>query len=448
MHSLAEQWNTELAERGQAEASVPGWLRELRRSGAAAFEQYGLPNRKVEDWKYTSLKLLEARRQNLVDPDLDIDGPCDTTWARPLIDAIPRILLVNGDPGCDLPLEEGPEVLTLDQAQGHPDHGPWVRGMLASLDLEGPANSFSALNTSMLGPGLVIHVPAGCDGGDLLLQWGFIEYMHAMLHSSRVLVRLEKGASLRLIEQFESGDETACALNLVVQADIGEDATLRQYQVQQEAEETVLILRNECDVHGEGQYEFAGFDWGGGLVRHDVCSRLLDAGASARVSGAFVLDNRQHVDYHVLVDHAGGKTSSEQFFRGVLGGRSRGVFNGKARIRQGADESSVRQSNANLLLSPMAEIDTKPELEIYADEVEASHGATVGQLDEDAVFYLRSRGLNEEQARAMLTSAFCKAVLDRNPDLPASLGTVIESRMDSALRELVGSRTGPEGLPG
>ena len=136
-------------------------------------------------------------------------------------------------------------------------------------------------------------------------------------------------------------------------------------------------------------------------------------------------------DVRVAVDHAAPNCSSEQFFRGVLGGRSRGVFNGRALIREGADGSSVRQSNANLLLSRLAEMDTKPELEIYADEVEASHGATVGQLDETAVFYLRTRGLPEAEARRLLTAAFCQGVTSRVDD--AALAETVAQMIDAAM---------------
>jgi Fe-S cluster assembly protein SufD len=158
---------------------------------------------------------------------------------------------------------------------------------------------------------------------------------------------------------------------------------------------------------------------------------LAGEAADCAFDGAFVLDRKRHVDNHVSVDHAAPGCSSTQFFRGVLGGSSRGVFNGRALIRSGADGSSVRQSNANLLLSALAEMDTKPELEIYADEVEASHGATVGQLDETAVFYLRSRGLSEDQARRILTMAFCHAVTDRleNSDLAARVSEMIDAAM-------------------
>ena len=164
-----------------------------------------------------------------------------------------------------------------------------------------------------------------------------------------------------------------------------------------------------------------------GTNSHPACRR----GAEADFNGAFVLDRKRLVDNHVSVDHASPACSSTQFFRGVLGGSSRGVFNGRALIRPGADESSVKQSNANLLLSALAEMDTKPELEIYADEVEASHGATVGQLDEAAIFYLRSRGLSDAQARRMLTAAFCHAVTDRLDD--RSLAERLSGMLDEAM---------------
>ena len=197
---------------------------------------------------------------------------------------------------------------------------------------------------------------------------------------------------------------------------------------------------SEVQQAQRSSYVYSGFDIGGGLVRHSVKCRLAGPDACATVNGAFVLDDERHVDYQICIDHLAPRCSSEQFFRGVLGGHSRGVFNGKAVIRPGADGSRVRQSNANLLLSEYAEIDTKPELEIYADEVEASHGATVGSLDEQAVFYLRSRGIPESAARRMLTSAFCRQVAARLPD--GDMAEEISALLDDSMP---GTQLKPEG---
>lgn len=447
--SLAEQWVTQLAERGDRGDSDPAWLRELRRAGAAAFEKYGLPHRKVEDWKYTSLKMLEARSHRLVDEAARGAGDSGGDWPAPLIEAgIPTIRLLNGRPAGEINVDGPVKILSMNQALAESGEDSWLEDMLGRLELDAPARAFSALNTSMLGHGLVIDVPADTEGGTLLLQWAFDQAPPAMLFNTRVVIRLQAGARLTLIEQFESAADHAHGLNLVTQVDVGPNAHFSQVHVQQESDEAALIARTEATVREGGAFESHAFDWGGGLVRHDTRPRLLEANACADVNGAFVLRDEQHLDHHLYVDHAAGETRSGQFFRGVLGGKSRGVFNGKARIQQGADGSSVRQSNANLLLSRMAEIDTKPELEIYADEVEAAHGATVGQLDEDAVFYMRARGLSEEQARGMLTSAFCKAVLERMTTGSTSLGDEIAERMEIALSEVVGSRIGPAALPG
>jgi len=441
MTSLAEKWTEQMQARQQDEGD-PAWLNDLRGSGAAALRKYGLPHRKTEDWKYTSLKLLEARSHGLAVDKRDLPDRDGRAWPEPLIEGdVAVIRLLNGRPEAEFNEPAGIRVQRLEDALGSDIDVTWLKEALESLETEGPARAFQALNTSMLGPGLVIHVPANTEGGTLMLQWAFDEAPPAMLFSSRVVIRLEAGASLNLVEQFESGAEHTHGLNLVVQAHIGRGARLRQVQVQQEKNEAVLITHTESSLSENARHESSSFDWGGGLVRHDTQVELQGSGAAADVRGAFVLNDSLHLDHHVFIDHVGGGTSSEQFFRGVLGGKSRGVFNGKARICQGADGSSVRQSNANLLLSPLAEIDTKPELEIYADEVEASHGATVGQLDEEAVFYLRSRGLSEEAARGLLTAAFCKAVLDRATNLPASLSDEIASRMECFLGVLVGSRS-------
>jgi Fe-S cluster assembly protein SufD len=212
-----------------------------------------------------------------------------------------------------------------------------------------------------------------------------------------------------------------------MQVDLSVDAKFQHVRFQQASDNAVLITRTEISQQSASEYSYYGFDLGGRLVRHDLHSRLLGSGAKSSLNGAYLLGGNRHVDNHARVDHMAPAGFSDQYFRGVIGDSGRAVFNTAVVVHKGADETEARQSNANILLSKRAEVDTKPELEIYADEVIASHGATVGQLDEQAVFYMRSRGLTEQQARQMLTTAFCRSVSDKLAD--PELAEIISQRM-------------------
>ena len=306
-----------------------------------------------------------------------------------------------------------------------------LQNLLESLSDENPKSSsghgFSALNSATLESGVVIHAASGTEAGRLSLVWSSSQDEKPQLFNSRVCVILEQGAKLELLEQFESPGDNANTSNIVFQAELGDDAQLQHIRFQQESENSVLITRTEVSQQENSEYTYFGFDLGGGLVRHDLHASLLGSGAKSVINGAYLLDGNRHVDNHARVDHFAKGGYSNQYFRGVAGGSGRAVFNTAVCVHPGADETEARQSNANVLLSARAEIDTKPELEIYADEVIASHGATVGQLDELAVFYLRSRGLDEQEARQLLTTAFCQSVSDKLAD--PVLRDIISQRM-------------------
>jgi len=426
-HPLIEQWAKDF--RDQPDPSGPDWLQQLRENAVADFVSAGLPGRKTEAWKYTPLRVLEQRAPQAgwlrKAPGA---GDC---FPEPVIgkEAL-TVDFLNGQLFGKLPqTAEGLELLSL--ADGLEAFGQQCQELIPAINTSGTGRMFAALNTAFLQQGLVIRVGRQANAGSLLLRWAFDGEGTSRLGNVRIVILLEEGAQLELIEQFESADDSAGSLNLITQVELAEDSSLTHTRIMSESDEAVILTSTEVQQFAKSTYQYNGFDLGGGLVRHELSSRLAGTGAMAGFDGAFVLDRKRHVDNHISVDHAAPGCSSSQFFRGVLGGRSRGVFNGKALIRPGADESSVRQSNANLLLSGLAEIDTKPELEIYADEVEASHGATVGQLDEEAVFYLRSRGLSDAMARRLLTGAFCHAVTDRlaNRGLAAQLSALIDEVM-------------------
>ena len=423
--SLAEKWAGEVRE---AEfPAAPDWLAQLRGQAAGSFAAGGLPHRKVEAWKYTPLKRLETLAPGL------------PAWNEPVSAAeIPDSLLEGNAVTVDIvdgsvhgqPPQTPPGLSVLKFEDALEAFGSRIRSLAEKVELDGPTHAFAALNTAYLHRSLVVHVGENVDGGSLVVRWSAGSAETRRFIPFRLFVLLDAGARLELIEQHLGGGPSA-ALNVMVQSQLGEKSRLKHVRVQAESEDTVLLTSTSVEQAAESHYGYVGFDLGGGLVRHELYTKLGGSGAVAELAGACVLDGNRHGDTRISVDHAAPDCTSEQYFRCVLGGSSRGVFNGRALIREGADGSSVQQSNANLLLSRLAEMDTKPELEIYADEVEASHGATVGQLDETAVFYLRSRGLSEAEARHLLTTAFCHAVSSRldNRVLAEKIGQMLDAAM-------------------
>jgi Fe-S cluster assembly protein SufD len=408
----------------------PEWLKVIRESAADQFRTHGLPTRKDEAWKYTGLGAMDRDSLRLAG---SLETPSSGSSAvLPLSDTGVRLKLHDGQIlAHDGDLPTGLTVLSLAEALESGVNG--LQPLLESLsdkDSKGAAGlGFSALNSATLNSGLVIHLAAGTDAGRLSLICSTSALEAPLLFNYRICIILEQGASLELLEQYESTDNSGNTSNVILQAELGKEAVLRHIRFQQETENNVLITRTEISQQQNSEYAYYGFDLGGGLIRHDLHTSLLGSGAKSGINGAYLLDGNRHVDNHTRVDHFAKDCVSDQYFRGVAGGSGRAVFNTAVCVHPGADGSDAKQSNANILLSKRAEIDTKPELEIYADEVIASHGATVGQLDELAVFYLRSRGLSEQQARQILTTAFCQSVSDKLAD-PVLSESISQRMMD------------------
>ena len=420
MNELSLQLAAELP---QDSTPRPEWVRALRDGAAEQFREHGLPTRKDEAWKYTGLGALEQRGLRLATEVVTTATPV----AVPVIYVARQLAMLDGQMlklTGDLPTG----VTLLPMADALSSNVTGLQELLESLPpsktKQLSSDGFSALNTATLENGVVIHVAAGSDGGRFLLNWSTTGG-EARLFNSRVCLILEAGAKLEILEQFESPN--ANTSNVVFQAELGEGASLQHIRLQQESHDAGLITRTEVIQQGDSEYAYYGFDLGGGLVRHDLHCSLVGSAAQASLSGAYLLDGSRHVDNHAKVDHMAPGGFSEQYFRGVAGDSGKAVFNTAVYVHPGADGTEAKQSNANILLSKRAEIDTKPELEIYADEVIASHGATVGQLDEQAIFYMRTRGLSEEQSRQILTTAFCRSVSDKLAD--RKLGEAISQRM-------------------
>jgi Fe-S cluster assembly protein SufD len=407
------------------------WLNDLRRNGLKQFQDLGLPDKRDEEWKYTSLLSLEQQKPALgqFEPDAQ-----PVYQAKPIIDSPVRVVMLDGEfSATEGTLVDGLRVRSLRSVLDESTEE--IQTLLQSLESGKSGQGFAALNAATLNPGLVIQVEKNVDAGEILIQWQ--ASASSDLFNSRVLVILEEGASLHVLEQLENRPEDVSRLSQVTQIELKAGSKLQQTRVQDLSAGSLFISRTQANQGSRSQLGFTVLDLGKGLTRHDVKTRLNGKGASCDLNGACVGSEQSHTDHHLEAAHVAEGCESSQLFRAVAMDKSRVVFNGKVHVFKGADGTEAKQSSAGLLLSPLAEIDAKPELEIYADEVIASHGATVGQLDDKALFYLQSRGLAEKEARQILTMAFCRTVTDQYDDL--SLRETLGDRLSDALEAGIAS---------
>lgn len=401
-----------LAGLDEALARLPGSEHESvhshRRCAAECLAVTGLPERYHEAWKYTDIsriKALLSGRLWQVPTPAPQDAAAIEQALIPELDAY-RLVFVDGLMHHSLShLPDTVEVRSLATLLDDGDHDA------LALDAESVLfNGFVALNSAMATDGAVISIP---DEVHLDKPLYLLHLASAGQHAAHLRhdIVLGRGAEVVVIEHFAGMDGAAGLSNNVNRIHLHENAGLEHYRLQLEAGAQFHIGRIEVNQARDSRYTSHSVALGASLSRADIVSKLSGEGAECRLNGLYLLGGRQHADHHTYIDHAAPHGRSRENYRGVLAGRSHGVFNGKIVVSEGAVKTDSEQSNANLLLSDDAEVDTKPELEIYNDDVKCAHGTTVGQMDETQLFYLRSRGLSEATARNVLTFAFADAVL-------------------------------------
>lgn len=400
-----------------AQARLPGsglaWLDAARDEAMRAFTEDGLPDQRNELWKYTSLRALArhgfaARDDEAATRGVDIDR-----LLLPGVDG-PCAVFVNGAFRADLSsFEELPQgVRVRSLADALRDDAEPLRFLLAGRAGDDD-DGFMLLNRALAADGLLVDVAGGVRAGvPLHVVHAGVAARAATAWHLRSLIELGEGARLDIVEHHVDDAGTGHLANLVCDVNVHERARLDWTIVQRAGEDATLLRRCQVRLHDEAALDLHELELGGKLARHEL--RVDLAGERSRFDqrGAFALHGRRHVDMEVLVTHRGRDSVSDAIWRGVAGGRARGVVHGRILVQSGADGADGSFYNKNLLLSPDAEIDTRPALEIYADEVKANHGATVGQIDEGMLFYLRSRGVPLDLARHMLVRAFCAVALD------------------------------------
>ena len=412
----------------EARTSLPGagtgWIERIRREALDRFCDRGFPTPRDEDWKYTNVRPIERRafRLDLAgDPEV-VRTAVRTVAGRRLAERARAAVLVfvngrlapSGSPagsveGSGLGAPDGFRVDSLARVlESDPER---VAPCLATA--ADPAHAFAALNRAFLGDGAVLSLARGVRL-ERPVELVFVANGEAETASHPVvLIRAEPGSAATVIEHHLGAGAGAKLANPCTFVHVGEEARLEHHLLLEEDNTTWHVGGIEARVASGGRFASNAVQLGGRLVRYGIDVSLEGPGARVVLNGLYLPRGRQHVDFHTRVDHREPGGTSEQVYKGLLDGHGRGVFNGRVFVHRDAQQSDASQSNHNLLLSPDAEIDTKPQLEIFADDVKCSHGATVGQLDERAIHYVRSRGLGEEAARALLTYGFAEEVLAR-----------------------------------
>ena len=385
------------------------WLRDLRERARARFEETGFPSMREEAWRYTNLAPLMRQVFAPAPAGEAVNAPQLEPFAFPELHAF-RLVFVNGRYRADLSTPtKHPGVVAASLAGALAQPPRLLQEHLGSIATLA-RSSLVALNTAFLADGAYVHLSAGTmlESPIHLIFVGTED----VLAQPRTLIVAETGSNATVIEQYIGFDEGRCFTNAVTEIALQGNAKIEHYRLQQQGRQAYHVGGLHLRQERGSEFVSHAVDLGGLLVRHDIHS-VLGEGASCALNGLYLAGGRQHVDNHTVVEHAEPRSTSRELYKGVLDGRARGVFNGRVVVHPDAQESDARQTNNNLLLSEDAEIDTKPELEIYADNVKCSHGATVGQLDPDQLFYLRARAVDEATARDLLTFAFANDVLLR-----------------------------------
>lgn len=414
VHQIDPTIDHYLAEFSRVERELPGSDDSKRERNAELkrFAEAGFPTTADEDWKYTSLRPVEKRRFEISD---EADTPTDDEIAPFLpaeLDAH-RIVIVDGY-----------VIPRLSQLDGLAD-GITVRSFASYLsdtagatvkagEIEEQPGSLTAMNAAFFTDGAYIETAANAVADKpihvLTIASGAREDRMSQVRHRYVM---GENSQATIIEHFVGLGDKPYFTNAVTEAVMGRNSQLTRLRVQEESTAGYHVSSFFAQQRRDSRVFNHGFDLGGRLARIDTNSRLVDHNSEIHMYGVYAPTGRQHIDNHTRIDHATEHSLSREFYKGVLADYGRGVFNGKIIIHRDAQKTDSAQGCDALLLSDKAEVDAKPELEIYADDVVAAHGSTVGQLDEDAVFYLKSRGVDEEGARAILTYSFANALVEK-----------------------------------
>lgn len=430
-----------LADFARIATRLPGarlpWLNRIRQSALERFARDGFPTIRDEEWKYTSLSGFEQHSFIALPDAGSLDRVAALASELRLNDGAGHLLVFNNGrhvPALSAPgkLPAGATLTSLAQAL---EQTP--EALQPYLGNDTQQTVFGALNTAFMADGVYLHLAR-----NTMLEQPvhllFITTASGAAIAPRNLIVAEAGAQATVIEHYAGPDGAAYFTNAVTQIFCAEHAAIEHYKLQQEAAQAFHIAGIHALQQRGSRTASHSITLGAALARNDITTAFAAPGCETTFNGLYLVGGRQHVDNHTRIDHLAPNGTSREYYRGVLEGRARAVFNGKVIVAPGAQKTDAYQANHNLLLSRDAEVDSKPQLEIHADDVKCAHGATIGQIDDAQLFYLRSRGIDETIARSLLVHAFAHDVIERIR--VASLRTRLEQILLARLQQGLGDR--------
>ena len=392
--------------------SQPESLRQQRHQAIERFSQLGLPTLRQEEWRFTNVGPIARTPFSL---DVPVDAVTAGSIERFSYEGTVQLTLVNGRFVPELSdledLPEGIVVCSMDEALAkHPEKVEPHLGRLASFE----DHPFVALNTAFYRDGIFIWVPRNqvVEQPINLVLVGSPSAEPIAFFPRNLIVGGES-SQVTVVEQYVTVGEGAYLTAPVTEIVAEDNSVVDHYKLQRESTEAFHMATFQLQLGRDSNVASHSISWGGGLVRNDVNAVLDGEGGEATLNGLYMVEGTQLVDNHMRVDHVAAHCDSHELYKGILEGKARAVFNGRIYVHHGAQKTDAKQTNRNLLMSPDALCNSNPQLEIFADDVKCTHGSTVGQLDETAIFYLRSRGIGEEAARSLLTYAFAADIVER-----------------------------------
>ena len=388
------------------------WLELVRSSAMDRFEQLGFPSVQEEDWKYTNLATLAKEEFAPVTSGSSEARDIERFTYPETAEA--HLVVVDGFLREDLSTKTGlGDVVAVDLFSAVEDarYNKIVRKYFAR-NAGYHNNGLTALNTAFLQSGVFLWIPKNVKL-ERPLQITFVADAENGASFPRLLVVAEENSSATVIESFASSNGGRYFTNAIAEIVLKDGAQLEHYRVQRESNDAYHVSTTSAELGGACRYETTSINLGGRLSRHDISVVMDHEGAETAVDGLYLVGPDQHSDTHSVIDHKQPHCTSHQLYKGILDGNGRAVFNGKVFVREGAQKTDAQQTNKNLLLSEKARVDTKPQLEIYADDVKCAHGAAIGQIDPEELFYLETRGIGPELGRSLLTYGFAEEVIGK-----------------------------------